>query len=985
MTINPIDPTVWIPLLLIFTGAGLAALMGHPSLNQRVRTTQMGWLLALFPLVAFGLLLLRIPAVNEGVVFTWRWEWLPSMGVGLGFYVDSLALFFALIVTFIGVLVVVYAGQYFKGDQGAWRFLTYLLLFMGSMLGLVMAGDVLTLFIFWEGTSMLSYLLVAYKYKYEEARKGAFRALFITAGGGIAMLAGLLFVSYVAGGTDFQTILSSGDVLRENEFYLVMLVLVSFGAFTKSAQVPAHIWLPGAMSAPTPASAYLHSATMVKAGIYLMARMNPALGFTEPWFWLLTIAGGMTMITGAYLGLKQNDLKGLLAYSTISQLGILMMLIGQDIPEAYKALVIGVLAHALYKSALFLTAGIVDHETGTRDLRRLGGLAKVMPFTFAAALLAALSMAGLPPMFGFLAKETLLATAVHPSLPPVIAELIRWGTVVAGALMLAQAGLLIWETFLGKPKDDSIHGHEAPWAMWLAPLIPAALSIIFSILPGPKEEATFLAGAAAAAYGDKVKVNFILFHGLTVEFALSLVAITLGTILFLSRHRVRAWQDRVLPGLSFNRLYEWVLRSIDRGAYAATRLQQGRLRVYLMMMVATTAVLVLYWGWGNLWPGLSGLSMPTLDRTGEIDFLYLFSLFVVVGASLAAVVLRRDFSAILALGASGLAVAIIFALEPAPDVALVQIVVDILSLVILVLALGRLPRRQRRAAQEISTVGRERLSRNLWWDIGVSLGIGLVVTLVTFLVLMERPFNESLVTPFYEMAAKPQTGATDIVGAIVVDFRALDTVIEIAVFSVAGLGIYTLLRYAARKFGDRAEPADLEPRRKLPTRGIGSLPTSAFIRVPSYVTLPIAMVLGATHMMYGHDQPGDGFTAGVIISLAIGLWYVVFGWEETSRRLPWLRPRILIESGILLAISVGMVAFFVDGSFLGNVDFGEMVGLPLPKGFHISTSFLLEVAICLTVLGSVAYMLRVLGYPEYRDIDSTQRLDELSAEETRGG
>jgi NADH:ubiquinone oxidoreductase subunit 5 (subunit L)/multisubunit Na+/H+ antiporter MnhA subunit len=344
---------ILISLLIIFAAALIAALFGY-FLNRQeedksaiLNITQLSWLLALAPLAAFILLAGRVPAANEGLVTTMSWEWLPSLGLSLGFYVDDLALFFALIVTFIGALVIIYGGYYFKGDQSAWRFQTYLLIFMGCMLGLVLAGDVLTLFIFWEGTSILSYLLVAYKTKSEEARYGAFRALFITGGGGIALLAGLLFVSLIAGGTDYATILSSGDTLRGNEFYIVMLALVAFGAFTKSAQWPAHIWLPGAMSAPTPASAYLHSATMVKAGIYLMARMNPALGFTESWFWLLSIIGGITMITGAYLGLKQNDLKALLAYSTISQLGILMILIGQDIPEAYKALVIGVLAHAL--------------------------------------------------------------------------------------------------------------------------------------------------------------------------------------------------------------------------------------------------------------------------------------------------------------------------------------------------------------------------------------------------------------------------------------------------------------------------------------------------------------------------------------------------------------------------------------------------------------------------------------------------------------
>ena len=453
------------------------------------------------------MLVVRVPALNQGMVFTWQMAWLPSLGLDLGFYFDSLSALFALLVTFIGTLIVIYTGQYFKGDQSAWRFLTYLLLFMGAMLGLVMAGDVLTLFIFWEGTSITSFLLVAYKYNDEKARRGAFKALFITAGGGIALLAGLLFVSFVAGSTEFSTILTSGEALRNSEFYLVMLALVSVGAFTKSAQFPAHIWLPSAMSAPTPASAYLHSATMVKAGIYLMARLNPALGFTESWFWLLTLVGLITMLVGAYLGLKQNDLKALLAYSTISQLGILIMLIGQEDGAGYKALVIGILAHALYKSALFLLVGIVDHETGTRDLRRLGGLRRSMPYTFALTAIAGLSMAGLPPMFGFLAKETLLATALHPTLPASIAWILPWASVVAGALMLAQAGLLVWGTFMGQPRDPGVHGHEAPWAMLLAPAIPALLSVILSILPGPKDEATFLAGAASVAFDGKVKVS----------------------------------------------------------------------------------------------------------------------------------------------------------------------------------------------------------------------------------------------------------------------------------------------------------------------------------------------------------------------------------------------------------------------------------------------------------------------------------------------
>ena len=951
-----------LPLLIIFIGALVAALFGLPLFNGRLSISRLCWLLALAPAAAFLLLLTLVPAANAGTIYTWTWTWLPSLGLDLGFYVDDLSLFFGLLVTFIGTLIIIYAGQYFKGDSGAWRFLTYLLLFMVAMLGIVMAGDVLTLFIFWEGTSILSFLLVAYKTKSEEARYGAFRALLITAGGGIALLLGLLLISSVAGGTDFSTILNSGDLLRSSEFYVLILLLVGLGAFTKSAQFPFHFWLPGAMSAPTPASAYLHSATMVKAGIYLLARLNPALGFTETWFWLLTITGGITMVLGAYLGLKQNDLKGLLAYSTISQLGVMVMLIGQDIAIAYKALVVAILAHALYKSALFMVAGIVDHETGTRDLRRLGGLAKVMPFTFAAGFLAALSMAGLPPMFGFLAKETLLATAVHPSLPPFVAELIRWGAVLAGSLLLAQSGLLIWETFLGKPKDPDVHGHEAPPAMWLAPLIPAALSIILSILPGPKVEAELLSGAAKAAFGDSVKVSFILFHGLTVEFALSIVAITLGTILFIFRHRVRAWQDRLLPGLSLNTAYHWFLAIIDRGGYWATRLQAGNIRTYMAIMLLSTILLVLGFGGIRLIPPFFGYSLPEFNIQGEIVILRFLSLVIAAGAAVMTVFLRRDFHAILAFLASGLSMALLFVLEPAPDVALVQIVVDILALVILVLALTRLPVEQRRKAQAASrTLLRNRpdFIRN-----GIIAGgLGLIVAAITLIALLDRP-RESIVTPYYAANAKILTGATDIVGAIVVDFRALDTLIEITVFSLAGLGIYTLLNYAARKHQDRPRPAGDTGQARIvpPTLGIGGRLASPFIRLTAYVVMPLSMLLAATHMMYGHDQPGDGFTAGVIISLSVGLWYVVFGYEDTRRRLPWLKASVLIGGGILVAILTGVIAAFLTGSFLGNVDFTAGWAF-LPKGFHISTSFLIEVAICLAVLGSATHMLNALGHP----------------------
>ncbi len=965
-----------LPLVLTLSAAALAALYGHPAFNRRLTITAASWLLALLPLASFVFFLSQLPAITKRGALQISMEWMPSLGMEASLYVDHLAALFALLVTGIGVLVVIYTGYYFKGDQTAWRFLAYIFLFMASMLGLVMAGDVITLFVFWEATSITSFLLVAYKTKDEAARQGAFRALFITGGGGIALLAGLLFVASVAGSTDLPTILTSGDALRQSPLYWVMLGLVAFGAFTKSAQAPAHIWLPGAMSAPTPASAFLHSATMVKAGVYLLARLNPALGQTDEWFWLLTVVGLVTMLTGAYLGLKQDDLKALLAYSTISQLGVMVMLIGDDTSAAFKALVISIVAHALYKSALFLVAGIVDHAAGTRDMRRLGGLRKVMPLTFAVAALAALSMAGLPPMFGFLAKETLLASVTHPSLPALGSALLAAAAVMAGAFILAQAGLLIADTFLGRPRDAGVHAHEAPRWMLAMPAIPALFSLAIGLLPESERLAVFLANAAADAYGGTVTVSLALWAGLTPPLVLSIVAVALGSALWFFRARVRTWQRTLAPNFSFERVYSGTLHGLDRAAHLATRTQSGQIRRYLAVMLISLAALMLLFGHLPLPTSLPAISLD------ELTLLRVFTLILATAAAAFSVVLRRDFNAILALGASGLGVAVIMVMEPAPDVALVQVVVDILSVVILILALSILPREQRRRAWEL-TFKQSRIA--LGRDVVIAAAGGLAVAALSLAALTSRP-RASLVTPYYEASAKPLTGAADIVGAVVVDFRGFDTLIEIGVFGLAGLGVYTLLRFATKKDWQKPETAkasiagDAAETRSRWDRdaheyglgdeshdqqimGIGGPQPSPFVRTLARILLPVMLILGAIQMMYGHDQAGDGFTAGVVISLAIAFWYVVFGYETTRRQLPWLRPFTLIGAGLLIAILNATVAALLTGSFFAPVDYGEMLGLPLPNGFSLSTSFIFEVAICLTVLGGASMTLAALGHP----------------------
>jgi multicomponent K+:H+ antiporter subunit A len=957
------DITLLFPFIFIFSAAILAVGVGQTNWlkagNGRFTLTTLAWLLASAPFASFVLLLQKVSLINSGEKLKVSLDWLPSFNLNFSFYLDGLSLLFALLVTGIGTLIIIYAGYYFQKEPSAWRFLSYLFLFMGAMLGLVMGGDIIVLFIFWEGTSITSFLLVAYKSNYPEAREGAFKALFITGGGGIALLFGLLIVASVSGETSLPAILASGDILRDSSLYPLMLGLLALAALTKSAQFPFHIWLPRAMSAPTPASAYLHSATMVKAGIYLMARMNPALGNTELWFWLFTILGLITMVLGAYLGLKQNDLKALLAYSTISQLGVLMMLIGQDTDIAFKALLVGILAHALYKSALFLVAGTVDHESGTRDLRLLGGLRKKMPITAVLAMIAGLSMAGLPPMFGFLAKETLLATAVHQSLPTVVSWVLVAGSVIAGALMLAQAGLLVFGTFWGQPGEATAKAHEAPKLMLLAPAIPALLSLAIGVLPEPEMLASLIAKGAEAAFGDKVKVSLALWTGLNVPLLLSAIAISLGSGLFYFRQPIRQWQSNFAPQLDLNRGFAATLRGIDWSANQVTRLQNGRLRFYLSVIILGMVGLVLLFTQGQFNQILQTVQNNVrFTWTGSQDFLRLVAILVAVGAAIASVMLKRDFAAIVALGASGLSIAVLMVLEPAPDVALVQVVVDILSVVILVLALRLLPRKQRQNALALNTeVGHLNKIRN----IVVAGASGLVVTVVTLFALTSRE-RSSVVSPFFAENAKPLTAAKDVVGAIIVDFRALDTMIEIAVFSMAGLGMFTLLRQATKVLGDKV--GEERPfASNLPSFGIYGLRTSVFVQALARISLPLAVVIGATHIMYGHDQPGDGFTAGVIIGLAIAFAYVVFGYAETRERYKWLSAP-LIGAGIFLLLLAGSSGWLINGTFLSTVDYGAMLNLSLPTGFNFSSSFLFELAICLSVLGSVFFMLNTLGHPE---------------------
>ncbi|MBX3391412.1 MAG: DUF4040 domain-containing protein [Phycisphaeraceae bacterium] len=939
---------VAIPLLLCLGGALCAALHAHGGVSRRASVVVWGWILAGWSAAATGVLAWigwgPGGVLESGVIARASWSWVPAWDLCFSLRVDGLGLLMGLLVCGVGSLVMGYAGHYFSKKAGAWRFLLYMMLFQVSMLGVVLAGDLLTLFIFWELTSITSFLLIAYDTRDPKARRGALKALVVTGGGGVALFIGLLVIAWMVGGTDLDLVLSSGELVRGHDLYGVALGLVALGAFTKSAQVPFQGWLPDGMTAPTPASAYLHSATMVKAGVFLLARLHPALGHTAEWFWLLTSIGLVTMLHGGITGLRARDLKALLAASTIGQLGALTMLVGQGTATSFKALTVGLLAHGMYKSALFMVVGIVDHETGTRDLGRLGGLARAMPATLAIAILAGLSMAGLPPLFGYLAKDALVVSAAQASgVPSWATWAIVGSVVVAGAMIAAQAGILVWDTFLARPRseraEDGVHPHDPPWGMLIGPGVPAVLGIIGAVVALPTAS-HLAASAGSAAFGSPVDVTLKFWKGFDATKALGVIAMVGALVVFLARRPL----GRLIPRPP-EVLFPGVMGAVDLAAYAVTRLQNGQLHRYLLVMFAAMAGLI-------VWRGLP--PWPGLDRAGweaPWPVLRVAGCVLAAGSALAVVFLKRDLFAILALGASGLGVSMLFLIQPAPDVALVMIVADVLTMVILVLALLRVPAWFRRQADRLDQVESPWAFRR---DGVVAVLAGAGFAFLALFLTLDHP-RESAVSPWYLQHSKTAVSASDVVAGILVDFRALDTLIEITVFALAGAGVYSLLRHASPAAGDRETIA---------ARDTGSLLHTPLLRMLAQGILPLAIAVAATHIMYGHAQPGDGFTAGVILCLTVAFRHVVLGYERSRRSKPWLRPLRLVGAGLGLAIASATIAFLVNGSFFSHVNFGESLGIPLPRDVALTTSLLFDAAIAVAVMGGGTLVINTLSGPK---------------------
>ncbi len=761
------------PILILFFAA-LAA----PWVSRR--TLHAGWWLAAAPLLSLGWLVAQVnrsELADHGLWLETQISWVPTLGVMLGFRLDGLSLLFALLILGIGALVLIYAGGYLHGNEKRHRFYGVLLLFMGAMLGLVLAGDLITLFVFWEMTSVSSYLLIGFHHEDAAARKKALQALLVTGLGGLALLAGLVLLGNVAGTYEIGPLLAMGETLTASPFYPAIVTLILLGAFTKSAQIPFHFWLPNAMAAPTPVSAFLHSATMVKAGIYLMARLTPALGGTDLWQVTLVSFGAATMLVGAALGLVQHDLKRILAFTTLSVLGILTMLIGLGTAKALQAAMIFLLGHALYKAALFMTAGGIDHGTGTRDVRLLRGLRTAMPLTGAAALLAALSQSGFPPFFGFLGKEYAYKSGLA------MEGAFQWvvGAAILTNMMLMalalQAGL---HPFTGKSTQATPRTpHEGGISLWAPPLLLALLGLALGLFPDRLEK-PLLGPAVAALTGGPGELKLALWHGFNLPLLMSGLTMAGGFFFYYVRDRFWRWSEEAEPNRWWGaeKCYDKGFEGMLALARVQTRFfQSGYLSNYLLITLGTAMLLLIVplWQWQGPEPDWTRWSWPG----------FLLILAMAASAVVAAFTGSR-LTALLAVGVVGLGSAVLYVIYSAPDLAITQILVETLTVVLFMFVVYRLP-----VFRTIS----ERAIRIR--DAVFACGVGGVITLLVMKaqqVQFAHPISDQLAEWSYSEAK-----GRNIVNVILVDFRALDTFGEILVLAIAAIGVLMLARRGGKE------------------------------------------------------------------------------------------------------------------------------------------------------------------------------------------
>ncbi|MBL4926772.1 monovalent cation/H+ antiporter subunit A [Fuscibacter oryzae] len=913
------------PLFLIAALPFLGALM--PGLTIRAGRSAYAVASAVFTALALFGVLQHAPAVMAGQVVTWRMDWLPQAGLALSLRLDGLGLLFAGLILGIGLLIQLYARFYLSPADPVGRFFAFLMLFQGAMLGIVLSGNILMMAVFWEMTSLSSFLLIGYWRHLPGGRQGARMALAVTGAGGLAMLAGLILLGQVTGSYELSDILAKGDLVRQSPLYRPILALILLGAFTKSAQFPFHFWLPQAMAAPTPVSAYLHSATMVKAGLFLMARLWPVLAGTPEWSVLVAGAGLVTMLLGAGVALFRTDLKAILAYSTVSHLGLITFLLGLGTEEAASAAMVHILVHASFKAALFMLAGIVDHAAHTRDIRQLGGLRRLMPVTFALALVATLSMAGIPPLNGFLSKELMLEQAAHAGTPVALAALF------GAALSVAYCLRFLAGTFLGPERADYPHTpHDPGPGLWAAPALLVAVVIatgLFPMLLAP------LAAAAAAAVTDVPQhLHLALWHGLgPAALWMSLGAIGLGLTLWGGWPRLS-----LLPAMpEAKTIYDLKIAALVALSRSVNRLvDHGRLAPPLA--IASLTILDV-----GLWAFLTGSHTPGTRALTPLEPAPLAGFVLLVAATLGTVAFHRQrLLSLLLIGIAGLMISAFFAWAAAPDLALTQITVEVVTVLLMLLSLSFLP---------ALTPAESRATRRLR-DGLIAGTVGLGAAALTYGLLV-RDFAFPTISAFHLANSKPGAGGTNAVNTIIVDFRGYDTYGEIIVLGIAALVIFALAEVLLAP-----GPANnrLLARRPDPARAGDRHPM--MLVVVTRFLLPIALMVGVYIYLRGHNLPGGGFVAGLVVAIGFLLQYLAsgHGWTEAHQR---VNHHALIGAGVLVASATGIGAWLAGRPFLTSA-YGY-IHLPPLEEFEWATAAAFDLGVFLCVLGAVMLALASLS------------------------
>lgn len=952
-----------LPIVIIFPFI-VAAI--SPLIQKLLHRIHTGWLILPVPVLIFVYFLGHISSIQDGGSLSETVHWIPSIGVDFTVYLDGLGLLFSLLITGIGSLVVLYSIFYLdKRKEVINAFYVYLLLFMGAMLGIVLSDNLIVLYGFWELTSISSFLLIAFWHQREKSRYGALKSMLITVFGGLAMLAGFIFLYVMTGTFSIREIISSVDMLTNHELFLPAMLLILIGAFTKSAQFPFHIWLPDAMEAPTPVSAYLHSATMVKAGLYLVARFSPVFSGEAVWFWLVSMVGLLTMIYGSYRAMKQTDLKALLAFSTISQLGLIMSLLGLGSAAAFysggtdslfytkatMAAIFHLINHAVFKGALFMVVGIVDHETGTRDIRKLGGLMSLMPVTFSIALIGTFSMAGLPPFNGFLSKEMFFTAVLNIKQLDVftlqsllvIIPVIAW---VASIFTFVYSMILLFKTFTGPKQFEKLEKkpHEAPIGMLVSPVILASLAVVFGLFPNLLAY-SLIEPAMAAIHpsmllsGERFLVSIHFWHGWTTEIYMTIGVILTGTVLFMLRQRLKFISLPLFSQMTLNKAYDGGISFLNKGSKRLNNsYMTGSVRQYLIYIFVFL---------------IASLSYTMLQTNSMVfDFsefapisLYEAVIIVVLVLSVIAIPFTKSrMMAIILTGTAGYMVTLFFVIFQAPDLALTQMIVETVSVTLFLLCFYHLPK----LSKEIAAL-RFRLS-----NFAIALGVGAIMTLIALSASGSRSFDS--ISEFFLKESYHLAGGKNVVNVILVDFRGFDTLLEIVVLAIASFGIYAMIRLKL----DTGDEAVALP--QLSSRGKRAFPVirsnDVILRTISKIVIFIILTFSLYLFFAGHNHPGGGFIGALMAASALVLLTMAFGLKTIREVIP-IDFRKMTAIGLLVALMTGIGSFFFDAPFLSHA-FGHFE-LPLLGDTELATAMLFDLGVYLTVVGITMTIILTIG------------------------